>query len=665
MAKINYYYYTGKDVYNDGDAEEILLKYYKEGNRILESTDESFYLTTHIRENILNWYPFSPTDEVLEIGSGCGTLTDLLCNKCAVVYSVEGSKRRADITYERNKAHSNLYVYAGEFGKFNLNKKFDFVILIGVFEYAKRFFANSLDPITEFLKEIKEILKPTGKILMAIENRYGLKYWAGANEDHIPKPYIGFYKYDQFDIQTFGMDELRSMFKRMGWDKCKFYFPFPDYKLPEIVYTEQRLPNDEEIKLLPIYLYGSKANFDIRNTYRGLKDNNQFGFFSNSFLVECGSKECMLSNVIYAKEVSYRTEAYRLITTEREGQSIIKIAGSKKAIPHLHEIANNHSKINECGIRTVSTKMINDRELQFEYCSGIKLAEQFQKYNGKKDSRVLSEFEKLWNYYKSISDYTEISDPISSELRKIYSNRTFVLKLSLIDGNAANIIVDKDQNYVLIDQEWVSNKELPAEYLMFYSILHICHVCGLLEKEFLEHFNITEEKVKIFFDITSKFYEDNNIVDKSVSKKLADLNWQWEEISVMDELNICPVCYYDTGKGFNEEEKIYGKYNVREGEFYVANFCLPQGVKTIRLDPVLCGEKCMYFTQLLVNNEEVSYKEYNIVRWEGRKILNKKNPYIVLEQKGIIVKFSINLKQMTIEEIERYLAFLNQDIKSI
>ena len=69
----------------------------------------------------------------------------------------------------------------------------------------------------------------------------------------------------------------------MGWEKYKFYYPFPDYKLPEVIYTEEYLPGREDINLLPIFFYLCNSNFDIRGTYQGLRDNAQFGFFSNSF----------------------------------------------------------------------------------------------------------------------------------------------------------------------------------------------------------------------------------------------------------------------------------------------------------------------------------------------------------------------------------------------
>lgn len=36
----------------------------------------------------------------------------------------------------------------------------------------------------DFLRIISKHLKPDGKIILAIENRLGLKYWAGCTEDH-------------------------------------------------------------------------------------------------------------------------------------------------------------------------------------------------------------------------------------------------------------------------------------------------------------------------------------------------------------------------------------------------------------------------------------------------------------------------------------------------
>lgn len=104
---------SNENVYDDGNIEEKLLNHYKYGNNIDEN--EAFYLTTDIRNNILNWYPFDNNKNVLEIGCGCGTLTEILCEKCKNVTCVEGSSRRAEITYYRHKNKKNLEVKYDEY----------------------------------------------------------------------------------------------------------------------------------------------------------------------------------------------------------------------------------------------------------------------------------------------------------------------------------------------------------------------------------------------------------------------------------------------------------------------------------------------------------------------------------------------------------------------
>ena len=118
MAKINYDFYDNLDIYDDGVVEKKLLNHYKNGKSINLEDNGVFYLTTDVRSNILNWYPFKKNDDVLEIGCGCGTLTGMLCDRCHSVYSVEGSKRRAEITYYRHFDKDNLNVFVPLFNKF-------------------------------------------------------------------------------------------------------------------------------------------------------------------------------------------------------------------------------------------------------------------------------------------------------------------------------------------------------------------------------------------------------------------------------------------------------------------------------------------------------------------------------------------------------------------
>ena len=139
MASINYQFYDEKDIYDDGNIEEELLKYYKDEENIDFQRDDIFFSTTYLRENIINWYPFKENCNILEIGAGMGAVTGALLKKAKHVVSVEGSKRRADVLYQRHKNNDNLDVYCGNFNKMQLKEKFDYIVLIGVFEYSALF----------------------------------------------------------------------------------------------------------------------------------------------------------------------------------------------------------------------------------------------------------------------------------------------------------------------------------------------------------------------------------------------------------------------------------------------------------------------------------------------------------------------------------------------
>lgn len=353
MAKLVLDFYSGNDTYDDGDVENELLKFYKDKDTSLDFNDDGvFYLTTDIRANILNWYPFDHNSDVLEIGTGCGTITELLCDKCKNVIGIEDSKRRAAITYHRHIQRQNLTVYAGNFEDIQLDHKFDYIVLVGVFEYAKIFFEHD-QPFDLFLDRMKALLKPTGKILLAIENRYGIKYWAGCDEDHLRTPYIGLQGYEDTNIQTFGKQEFIDLIARHGFSNYKFYYPFPDHKLPSIIYTDQRPPRVEEVDEVPIYPYGNYIQYPINSVLGGLIENGDFGFFANSFLVEFGLPKSKMANITFAKEHDYRNKKYQ-ITTIGKKHDFIKIPTNPSAERHIDQIYHIYNLMKDHQIPTCS-----------------------------------------------------------------------------------------------------------------------------------------------------------------------------------------------------------------------------------------------------------------------------------------------------------------------
>lgn len=288
---LDYTFYNGQDQYSDGDIEKDLLQLIMEEpdvEKILAEDDRwpVLYHFSPVRQNILEWYPFKKDASVLEIGAGCGAISGVLCRNAKHVTSVDLSKRRSLINANRNKEYDNLTIMVGNFNDVVLKEKYDYITLIGVLEYAG-YYTDDEHPFEAFLKKISGYLKEDGKLLIAIENKFGLKYWAGCREDHIATFFGGIegYAKDSY-VRTFSKNELAHMLEQAGFSEHTFYYPYPDYKLPEKIFSDEYLPHENELNV-------NHRNFD-RNRVRLFDENKVYGEliraemfpeFSNSFLI--------------------------------------------------------------------------------------------------------------------------------------------------------------------------------------------------------------------------------------------------------------------------------------------------------------------------------------------------------------------------------------------
>ncbi len=180
---------------------------------------------------------------VLEVGSGCGALTRALGEGGARVVALEGSLERARITAARCRGLSNVEVVCDDFRDFLPPSAFDVVLLVGVLEYAPCYFAGD-DPIGGALTKARDCLAEQGAAIVAIENQLGLKYFAGATEDHHGRAFFGVedrYAETPEGPRTLGRGELRRRLTTAGLAAQTWYYPFPDYKLPRLILTEQGL----------------------------------------------------------------------------------------------------------------------------------------------------------------------------------------------------------------------------------------------------------------------------------------------------------------------------------------------------------------------------------------------------------------------------------------
>ena len=202
------------------------------------------YHLSGLRANILRPFEITEDHDVLEIGAGCGALSRYLGECGASVLALEGSLRRARIARSRTRDLDNVTVVAEKLSAFETPQKFDVVTLIGVLEYAALDDGDD-DPAITMLSKVASLLKPEGFLILAIENQLGLKYFAGAPEDHIGQAMYGVEgRYEKSQPRTYGRQDLVHRLSTAGLNATAFMAPFPDYKLPVSIVTEAGFCSD-------------------------------------------------------------------------------------------------------------------------------------------------------------------------------------------------------------------------------------------------------------------------------------------------------------------------------------------------------------------------------------------------------------------------------------
>ncbi|GGN92971.1 class I SAM-dependent methyltransferase [Saccharibacillus kuerlensis] len=292
-VELNLDYYKGKDEYSDGEIEDEILNYVESDADLLDIIRKDnrwpiLYHLSPIRRNLLEWIDFDGNEIGLEVGAGCGALTGLLCEHSLRVDAIELSYKRASILANRNKDKKNLKVMVGNFNDFPLEEEtYDYITLIGVLEYAAHYTATA-NPFHDFLQNLYGKLKKNGRLIIAIENKFGLKYWAGAREDHTGEFFEGLENYKPgAKAKTFSKKELSQLVEGCGFENYDFYYPYPDYKMPKQIFSDACLPGIGSGTRTPNYDMDKINVFNETKVLNNIIENDMFPFFSNSFLVIC------------------------------------------------------------------------------------------------------------------------------------------------------------------------------------------------------------------------------------------------------------------------------------------------------------------------------------------------------------------------------------------
>ncbi len=504
---------NGRKIYSDGNETELnMLKIAQEYPEDLSQdyiAEDSRYTINNtfsaVRHNILNWYPFNSNADILEIGAGMGALTGMLCDKCKSVTSIEMNELRADVIRARYKERKNLKVLSEDINIWKTNEKFDYIVFIGVLEYAG-IFSDGENPFETFLTHVKHLLKKEGIVLFAIENRFGLKYWCGASEDHLQKPYVGLdgYKNPETPV-TFSKCDLTKMAQNVGFNNSRFYYVLPDYKFPQVIFTDEFQPSSHEIENV-LFTYGrdSQLTLNEKELYKSIFENNVYDFFANSFLVEMSESVLPKKHVIYVSARGECKKEYRIITTIDNQDNVIKSIAHEKAKDHLKNTYDNGEYLKKRGISTLNVKF-TENQLMSKRFHGAKADGVLGEYLKKND------FNSVCKLLEDLRDCIIKSSPVSTTNSNIItqnslSSETFdygiILEKGFIDMTFYNAFYENGE-LIFFDQEWCF-EDVPAKFILYYAVksaysrLRINSTISF--EKILYYLNIHEER-KIYDDL--------------------------------------------------------------------------------------------------------------------------------------------------------------------
>jgi hypothetical protein len=209
---------------------------------------------------------------------------------------VEGSIARARLARLRTRDLPNVSIICAPFQSIRFSGRFDLIICVGVYEYSASF-VDGADPYDTVLSYFSDMLKPDGMVLVAIENQFGLKYFSSSREDHLATMFEGIEGYHAHPgkVRTFGRQELEANLRR-HFSTVRFYYPYPDYKIPDCVIGEDLLKDGragELVSQMRSSDYGGELTpqFDESLATLEFARNGALPFFANSFLAMAGKRE--------------------------------------------------------------------------------------------------------------------------------------------------------------------------------------------------------------------------------------------------------------------------------------------------------------------------------------------------------------------------------------
>lgn len=281
------------------------------------------------RANLLRAIDLRPNMRVLEIGCGCGPITRYLGERAGLVDSIEPMPARAKVAQLRTRDLDGVQVYVGTLGDVPAEPTYDLVVVVGVLEYVGSG-AKDRRPYLDFLAQCRDVLVPGGTLLVAIENALGVKYLAGAGEDHTNRPFDSLEGYAlKSPARTFSRAVLADLVADAGLTPARVLGAFPDYKLPRVIVSDALFDVSPQLAVRlpkfpsPDWVVPRLQLADEAMLWRTLVEAGVGRDFVNSFVV-LATKGSLATGVVGTSELWPADRLAVMFNTERQPRYAVR-----------------------------------------------------------------------------------------------------------------------------------------------------------------------------------------------------------------------------------------------------------------------------------------------------------------------------------------------------
>lgn len=477
-----------------------------------------------------------------------------------------------------------------------------------------------------FLAGLYRKLKPEGRLIVLLHNRYGMSYLAG-------KPAYPSYG-EQYYAAIEGKEDAAKAFsdkagaagrsnfyslkgvdillEEAGIKNCTKYYLDPDSDFTANIYSDAYLPKAGDCsKKSGNLTYDRLAMFDEVLAYNQAAQDEMYPVFANDYLLVTGAPLPQVM-VRYSNDRAAEYQIKTEICRKGDDLEVRKTPLHEEGAAHVQRMEQTYAALCEqydSSVFTIVPCSWNGEYAAFPFVKGVALSECIKQALQKGDQATVFEL------------FHTFLNKLRTGGTGAFTNYDFIFN---------NILIEDDK-WQVIDYEWTVEKAVPAEELAFraaycFSLEHkdfpfedICLILGFDEtkvqqleaKETAYQQSITGSQASV----ESLCAEHGGDV-YSREKLLRSL-----ELSTADSH---VQVYEDSGKGFREEQSYFVEHALSHCDEMELTLQVPVGMKALRIDP--CEEPCLIQIKRLWWNGEEQFLDKQI-ETNGIKGKGAKNSY--------------------------------------